>query len=253
MGLPAFEGVLSSHGIEFEERGNRLTLRCPFHSDTKPSAAIYFDSEKFHCWVCELTLGISDFTDKLEGKDSSDRGFNPTNTVNAFDKKLDLARKRVWQRVKEELRKVDHNSTDSQFYAAVSVALRCMNSELVLSKFSGRDDVSSERGSLILRMQKVFSEAMNGDRVNVENTAENRKYKVKDIGSGKSDETVFVVGSHVDSGSNGFKKVSEGELEGGKGKVKVLEGELANSRDGGIVLEGELANEWEDGMEDWQY
>lgn len=52
---------------------------------------------------------------------------------------------------------------------------------------------------------------------------------------------------------NSFKKVSEGELEGGKGKVKVLEGELANSRDGGIVLEGELANEWEDGMEDWQY
>jgi len=60
------KGVLDLVGVYYLEKTNRLSLHCPFHHDTDPSAGIYLDTELFHCYACELTLDLIAFYARLK-------------------------------------------------------------------------------------------------------------------------------------------------------------------------------------------
>lgn len=53
--------LLDRLGIEYVERTTRLMMRCVFHHDRSPSSGFYFDTEKFFCFSCELSLDIPGF------------------------------------------------------------------------------------------------------------------------------------------------------------------------------------------------
>ena len=61
----SMKDVLEMYGI-YPSRGTNI-YKCPFHSDSKPSANIIKGCEKFHCFPCDLTLDIIDFVQKKEG------------------------------------------------------------------------------------------------------------------------------------------------------------------------------------------
>jgi len=49
------------------EGAEEVKVRCPFHSDTKPSASINTEKELFHCWVCDIGYNEKQFVAKVNG------------------------------------------------------------------------------------------------------------------------------------------------------------------------------------------
>jgi hypothetical protein len=52
-------------GIKFSEKEGRMSILCPFHDDTRPSASVYKDTQRFHCFKCDLHLDLISFYAKL--------------------------------------------------------------------------------------------------------------------------------------------------------------------------------------------
>jgi len=55
------ETLLNLLGVEYTEKTNRLSMLCPWHDDTDPSAGFYLDTQRFFCFSCELTLDMAGF------------------------------------------------------------------------------------------------------------------------------------------------------------------------------------------------
>ena len=55
------ETLLDLLGVNYAEKTNRLSMLCPWHDDTDPSAGFYLDTQRFFCFSCELTLNMVGF------------------------------------------------------------------------------------------------------------------------------------------------------------------------------------------------
>jgi hypothetical protein len=65
--LTNLEIALGWLGVQASEKSGRLSLLCPFHDDNNPSASVYFDTERFYCFTCNLSLDFSQFAAKVQG------------------------------------------------------------------------------------------------------------------------------------------------------------------------------------------
>ena len=59
--------VVSRHGIELRGSGERLTGRCPFHTDSQPSFTVYPATRSFYCFGCGAGGDVIDFVRRAEG------------------------------------------------------------------------------------------------------------------------------------------------------------------------------------------
>lgn len=60
--------VLDLYGIKYGARGMQETIACPFHSEEKPSARIYPDANKLHCFgACARSFDVVDTVMMKEG------------------------------------------------------------------------------------------------------------------------------------------------------------------------------------------
>lgn len=91
-----FKIVLQELKIPFSEKGNRLELRCCWHDDKNPSAAVYKSSGLFYCWSCELVLDFTRFRLKVLGKD------NNNNIPSLHRTKFDQFKTLAYLRLKKE-------------------------------------------------------------------------------------------------------------------------------------------------------
>jgi hypothetical protein len=60
--------VLSKLGIDFNDKGSRLSACCPFHSEKTPSFSVYKSSGHYHCFGCGADGSLADLIHKLSGK-----------------------------------------------------------------------------------------------------------------------------------------------------------------------------------------
>lgn len=67
------EELCRCYGISGEDKGDRIIVKCPFHSDRNPSAVIFKNSNYFHCSTCNLTLNYWSFIAEMEGIASDDK------------------------------------------------------------------------------------------------------------------------------------------------------------------------------------
>lgn len=67
------EDLCGAYGISGEDKGDRIIVKCPFHSDRNPSAVIFKNSNYFHCSTCNLTLNYWSFIAEMEGIASDDK------------------------------------------------------------------------------------------------------------------------------------------------------------------------------------
>lgn len=58
--------LLDQLGLDYIERPNRLSMRCPFHHDTHPSAAFYDSTQLFYCYACQIALDMVSFYARLK-------------------------------------------------------------------------------------------------------------------------------------------------------------------------------------------
>ena len=56
-------------GEIIKEDGEKVIVRCPFHSDNNPSAVIFKNSNYFYCSSCGKTLNYYGFISEMEGTD----------------------------------------------------------------------------------------------------------------------------------------------------------------------------------------
>jgi hypothetical protein len=57
--------------FSFEKKrrtAKRVSVSCPFHSDSSPSFVIYLDNNRFHCFSCQAKGSSIDFIMKLQNK-----------------------------------------------------------------------------------------------------------------------------------------------------------------------------------------
>jgi len=60
--------VLDLYGVRYSMKGMQETILCPFHSEEKPSARIYPDVNKVHCYgACSRSFDVIDIVMAKEG------------------------------------------------------------------------------------------------------------------------------------------------------------------------------------------
>ncbi len=60
--------VLDLYGVHYSTKGMQETIACPFHSEEKPSARIYPDVNKVHCYgACARSFDVIDVVMMKEG------------------------------------------------------------------------------------------------------------------------------------------------------------------------------------------
>jgi DNA primase len=58
--------LLLSTGVWFHDKGEYFQIKCPYHNEKKPSAALYKDRWLFKCFACGETRGFSKFYEDLK-------------------------------------------------------------------------------------------------------------------------------------------------------------------------------------------
>jgi DNA primase len=58
--------LLLSAGIWFQDKGDYFLIKCPYHNEKKPSAALYKDRWLFKCFACGETHGFAKFYEYLK-------------------------------------------------------------------------------------------------------------------------------------------------------------------------------------------
>ncbi len=61
--------VIGAHGVELRAHGRRLTGRCPFHDDRRPSLVVYPATQSFYCFGCGAAGDVIEFLRRAEGLD----------------------------------------------------------------------------------------------------------------------------------------------------------------------------------------
>lgn len=59
--------VIAQSGVELRRLGQRLTGRCPFHSDAQPSLVVYPQDANYFCFGCGAGGDVIDFIARLKG------------------------------------------------------------------------------------------------------------------------------------------------------------------------------------------
>ena len=59
--------VIAQSGVELRRLGQRLTGRCPFHSDAQPSLVVYPQDSNYFCFGCSAGGDVIDFIARLNG------------------------------------------------------------------------------------------------------------------------------------------------------------------------------------------
>jgi DNA primase len=68
-----FEKVLSHFAIDYTKKGKQLRALCPFHEDSNPSLSVTLEADgdtkpnTFHCFGCNTSGSIIDFTAQMTG------------------------------------------------------------------------------------------------------------------------------------------------------------------------------------------
>jgi DNA primase len=58
--------LLLSTGVRFHDKGDYYQIKCPYHGEKKPSAALYKDRWLFKCFACGETRGFARFYEDLK-------------------------------------------------------------------------------------------------------------------------------------------------------------------------------------------
>lgn len=53
------EDVLDMAGLAYQAHGSYVSLCCPYHDDSNPSATIYYDTRVLKCWSCKKTRSLA--------------------------------------------------------------------------------------------------------------------------------------------------------------------------------------------------
>ena len=56
--------LVRAYGIDGKDKGDRIIVKCPFHSDNNPSAVVF--DKRFYCSTCNMSLNYYDFISKME-------------------------------------------------------------------------------------------------------------------------------------------------------------------------------------------
>lgn len=56
--------LVRAYGIDGKNRGDRISVKCPFHDDNYPSAVV--NEKGFHCSTCDITYNYYDFISEME-------------------------------------------------------------------------------------------------------------------------------------------------------------------------------------------
>jgi DNA primase len=60
--------LLLSTGVWFQDKGDYIQIKCPYHNEKKPSAALYKDRWLFKCFACGEVHGFAKFYEDLKHK-----------------------------------------------------------------------------------------------------------------------------------------------------------------------------------------
>jgi DNA primase len=66
--------LLLSTGVWFQDKGDYFQIKCPYHNEKKPSAALYKDRWLFKCFACGETRGFSKFYEDLKHERWNEHG-----------------------------------------------------------------------------------------------------------------------------------------------------------------------------------
>jgi DNA primase len=66
--------LLLSTGVWFRDKGDYFQIKCPYHNEKKPSAALYKDRWLFKCFACGETRGFSKFYEDLKHEPWNEHG-----------------------------------------------------------------------------------------------------------------------------------------------------------------------------------
>ena len=112
--------VLDRNRISFVDKVNRLQVKCPFHDDKQASSAVYESSGLFYCWVCECTLRLSAFKDKLAGKESHQKQIPLSPLQEIMEKEFKKVKLTLKRQLKEKAIRVKNDEENrenvSQFW-----------------------------------------------------------------------------------------------------------------------------------------
>ena len=56
--------LVRAYGIDGKDRGDRISVKCPFNDENNPSAVVF--EERFHCSACNITYNYYDFISEME-------------------------------------------------------------------------------------------------------------------------------------------------------------------------------------------
>lgn len=59
--------VIANSGVELRKLGQRLTGRCPFHTDAQPSLVVYPQDANYFCFGCSAGGDVIDFVGRVNG------------------------------------------------------------------------------------------------------------------------------------------------------------------------------------------
>jgi DNA primase len=66
--------LLLSTGVWFQDKEGYFQIKCPYHNEKKPSAALYKDRWLFKCFACGETRGFSKFYEDLKHEPWNEHG-----------------------------------------------------------------------------------------------------------------------------------------------------------------------------------
>jgi DNA primase len=66
--LPRVEAVIMAEGIQLRDCGSYYQGLCPFHEDKSPSFTVYKDTQKYHCFGCNVWGDVVGFIMRLHDK-----------------------------------------------------------------------------------------------------------------------------------------------------------------------------------------
>jgi DNA primase len=66
--------LLLSTGVWFHDKGGYFQIKCPYHNERKPSAALYKDRWLFKCFACGETRGFARFYEDLKHEAWNEHG-----------------------------------------------------------------------------------------------------------------------------------------------------------------------------------
>jgi DNA primase len=66
--------LLLSSGVWFRDKGEYFSIKCPYHNESKPSAALYKDRWLFKCFACGETHGFAKFYEYLKHESWNEHG-----------------------------------------------------------------------------------------------------------------------------------------------------------------------------------